>query len=155
VVVCGSVTGHAALVSGSAPRSTSGTDAPVGSDQFYVLLLATVRLIDAGGALPLPDGSSEGAAIRAGMAAAVMLILGVVGARAGAWIVGRYLVGADSRGINVNEAFSAQRIEDYKNFLRLRIDANGDLTVFPVKVPTICRRWAFVPAAEPGASFFR
>lgn len=155
LVFLGGLYGLASLTPGISPRAALRASAPHWAAHMVVLMLATGLLFAAGGALPLPDGSSEGAAIRAGMAAAVMLILGVVGARAGAWIVGRYLVWADSRGINVNEAFSAQRIEDYKNFLRLRIDANGDLTVFPVKVPTICRRWAFVPAAEPGASFFR
>ncbi|MEA3065706.1 MAG: hypothetical protein QOJ27_2158 [Sphingomonadales bacterium] len=41
-------------------------------------------------------------------------------------------------GRHPNEGFSSMRIENYKSFLRLRIDKNGALTVFPIglrKVP--------------------
>jgi hypothetical protein len=56
-------------------------------------------------------------------------------------IVALYLVVASQRGINLNEAFAGQSIEDYKSFLRLHIDTKGELTIYPVKVPTVCRKW--------------
>jgi hypothetical protein len=34
-----------------------------------------------------------------------------------------------------NEAFSALRIKNYKNFLRIHIKADGSLEVYPVGVP--------------------
>jgi hypothetical protein len=36
-----------------------------------------------------------------------------------------------------NEAFSSLRIKDYKGFLRLRITANGELTVYPIAIDTV------------------
>lgn len=38
-------------------------------------------------------------------------------------------------------AMSGQAIEDHKGFLRIRIAADGNLTVYPVAVDSICRDW--------------
>jgi len=67
-------------------------------------------------------------------------------------LVGGYLVGSIIMGIyllislnvfgrHMNEAFSALHIPDWKSFLRLRIDANGRLTIFPVGVRRVPRKW--------------
>jgi hypothetical protein len=45
-------------------------------------------------------------------------------------------------GTNVNEAFSSQHIEDYKNFVRLHIDEAGVLRVYAVGVER-AKRWRF------------
>ena len=45
------------------------------------------------------------------------------------------------RFLHINEAFSVQGIPDFKNFLRIKIDATGRLTVFPIGVRKI-RRWS-------------
>jgi hypothetical protein len=42
---------------------------------------------------------------------------------------------------HIDEAFSAQGIPDFKNFLRLRIDTAGKLALFPIGVRKI-RRWS-------------
>ena len=39
---------------------------------------------------------------------------------------------------HINEAFSSQAIPDFKNFLRMRIDATGKLTLFPIGVRKVC-----------------
>jgi hypothetical protein len=39
--------------------------------------------------------------------------------------------------VHANEAFSSLRIEDYKNFLRMRICADGVLTVYPVGLKSV------------------
>lgn len=44
-------------------------------------------------------------------------------------------------GRHDNEAFSALRIEDYKNFLRLHINDSGDLTIYPLKIDKVQRDW--------------
>jgi hypothetical protein len=46
------------------------------------------------------------------------------------------------------DAFSAQSIPDYKSFLRLRIDNTG-LTLYPLKIETVCRRWNVGNGIEP------
>jgi hypothetical protein len=56
-------------------------------------------------------------------------------------VVALYLLVASRFGINLNEVMAGQSIEDYKGFLRMRIAADGTLTIFPVKVEKICREW--------------
>ena len=50
-------------------------------------------------------------------------------------------------GVNFNEAYSAQHIEHYKNFVRLQIREDGALTIYPVGVDRVTR-WAFNPKAS-------
>lgn len=52
-------------------------------------------------------------------------------------------------GRHSNEAFSALRIEDYKNFLRLHIAKDGSLTVFPIGIERVPRRWKPTGSASP------
>ena len=55
-------------------------------------------------------------------------------------IFGTYLlIALNIFGIHWNEAFSSLRIEDYKGFLRLKIDPDGTLTVYPIVVEHVAR----------------
>jgi hypothetical protein len=45
---------------------------------------------------------------------------------------------------HATHAFSSQRIEDHRCFLRLRIDPDGALTIYPIGVHKVPRRWRFV-----------
>jgi hypothetical protein len=58
-----------------------------------------------------------------------------------------YLLVASLFGVNVNELFAGQGIEDYKSFLRIHIDADG-LTIYPVAVRRVNHSWV----ADPGAT---
>ncbi len=66
---------------------------------------------------------------------------------AGGWIAGSCLAGVFLLvSLNVfgqleDSAFSSLRIEDWKNFLRIHIDREGRLTVFPVGIRRVPRRW--------------
>jgi hypothetical protein len=60
-------------------------------------------------------------------------------------VTGAYLVVASQFDVNVNEAFAGQSIEDYKGFLRMRIAPSGQLSIYPIKVPRICRAWKADP----------
>jgi hypothetical protein len=44
-------------------------------------------------------------------------------------------------GRHGNEAFSSLGVEDWKNFVRLHIDQNGDLTIYPVGIKRVPRKW--------------
>jgi hypothetical protein len=66
--------------------------------------------------------------------------------------LGGYILGSIIMGIYLlislrvfkrhsNEAFSAMKIEDYKNFLRLHIDREGVLTIYPIKIDKVPRNW--------------
>ena len=62
-------------------------------------------------------------------------------------IVAVYLLLASLAGINLNEAFAGQSIEDYKGFLRMHLTDKG-LTIHPVKIDDVCHRWT----AQPGGA---
>jgi hypothetical protein len=79
--------------------------------------------------------------------AAVVLYLPLAGL-IGSQLVAAYLLVASRFQINVNELFAAQGIDDYKSFLRLHIARDGSLTMYPVAVDRVCRRWRADPATD-------
>jgi hypothetical protein len=67
----------------------------------------------------------------------------VGGGVAGSVVLGLYLfVSLRVFGRHSNEAFSSLRIQDYKQWLRLRIDAAGALTIHAIGIDRVPRRWA-------------
>ena len=80
-------------------------------------------------------------------------ILAVPGGLAGSLLMAFYLFVADHFSCNANELFAAQRIEDYKCFLRLHLAGDGSLTVYPIGLERVCRRWALRPEGEPSDSW--
>jgi hypothetical protein len=62
-------------------------------------------------------------------------------------VIAAYLLIGSIFGVNVNELFAAQGIEDGKSFLRLHIARDGSLTIYPVGVERVCRRWRADPHA--------
>jgi hypothetical protein len=53
-------------------------------------------------------------------------------------------------GLHLNESFSSLRIEDFKHFLRMRIDPDsGDLHVYVIGVEQVPREWEADPAWDP------
>jgi hypothetical protein len=79
---------------------------------------------------------------------AALLYLPVAGLVA-SWLVGVYLLVASMFDVNVNEVFAAQGIIDYKSFLRLKLDADGALTIYPIAVRRVGRRWRAAPEEPP------
>jgi hypothetical protein len=70
----------------------------------------------------------------------LIIWVGVLGGVIAATIMGVYLlICLNVFGKHWNEAFSALRIVDYKNFLRLRIGADGALTIYPVGLTNVPR----------------
>ncbi len=63
------------------------------------------------------------------------------------WFAGRYLPK------QLNDVFSALAVEDYKNFLRLHIDEQGKLTVYPIGIRRVPRAWQLNLDPDPGAPF--
>jgi hypothetical protein len=81
----------------------------------------------------------------------------LVGSFAGGLVMAIYLLFSDFLfRLNTNEVFSAQRLANYKNFLRLHVDKNGKLTVYPVGVTKISGRknWRLNTNAAEGQSWF-
>ena len=70
------------------------------------------------------------------------LVTFVLGAIVGPFILGFYLfVSIRIFGRHSTEAFSSLRIQDFKQWLRLRIDAAGRLTIYSIAVDRVPRRW--------------
>jgi hypothetical protein len=73
---------------------------------------------------------------------------------AGGWIVGSVLMGLyllislNVFGRHSEEAFSALRIQDFKNFLRMHIAPDGTLTIYPIRIERVPRRWRRREAGE-------
>jgi hypothetical protein len=84
----------------------------------------------------------------------MMALVAVLGGLAGGLAMGFYLAicngvpGLDTHG---NEAFSAQRLTSYKSFLRIHIDADGVLRLYPIGVERANERWRLDPDAGPSA----
>ena len=57
-------------------------------------------------------------------------------------------------GIHDNEVFAVQSIPDYKHFLRLHIDREGALTIYPIGLRQVPRRWRYRPEAAAGEAWF-
>ena len=124
------------------------------SGVLAVLLISLQLLLGFAGlvlavAIPWPDRlpdwgllalSLGGAAALTGWLAGYALALAVLPARS---------------GVLAEIQFSAQAIEDYKGFLRIRVDGDGDLTVYPVAVDRVCRDWDVVKDTDVTAGDHR
>ena len=66
---------------------------------------------------------------------------------AGGWFLGSVLTGLyllislNVFGRHSEQAFAALRIEDFKHFLRLHVARDGALTIYPIKIDRVPRRW--------------
>lgn len=66
----------------------------------------------------------------------------VVGGLVGSFITGLYLlISVQLFGRHSEQAFSALRVEDYKSWLRMKIDAQGELTIYAFGIERVPRRW--------------
>ena len=75
------------------------------------------------------------------VALVVVLIL-IGGYLVGSFIQGLYLlISLNLFGRHFNEAFSTIAVEDWKSFLKLKIDRKGDLTIYPIGIRRVPRRW--------------
>ncbi len=80
-----------------------------------------------------------------------LLLIGIGGWVIGSCLMGLYLyLSLNVFGRHSNEAFSSLKIEDWKNFLRIHIDKEGVLTIYPIGLEKITRRWKAVPPTEYG-----
>ena len=82
---------------------------------------------------------------------AFLALLGVVGGGVGSLGLAAYLWATNRLGFHTNEAYAPLRVMDFKHFLRLHIDGEGALTVFPIGVDRVCRRWKLAPDSDPEA----
>jgi hypothetical protein len=98
-----------------------------------------------------PDGVIADWLIFLVVAVGTPVVIGFVDAE----VVALYLLVASQFGINLNEVMAGQSIEDHKGFLRMHIDGDGTLTIYPVKLERVCREWVADPNGAPTAPWLR
>ena len=70
----------------------------------------------------------------------------------GSTVLGLYLlISLNVFGRHANEAFSSLKIPDWKHFLRLKIDAHGNLMIFPIGIRRVPRAWKPRPTGTQGS----
>jgi hypothetical protein len=86
----------------------------------------------------------------------LQLVIAALMIFAGGWIVGSFLTGVfllislNVFGCLQIAASSSLRLEDWKNFLRIRIDRDGKVTIFPIGVKRVPRKWRRPAPGSPG-----
>lgn len=69
----------------------------------------------------------------------------IVGGIVGALLFGSYHALMSYRGFLTNNGYSALGIQDFKGFLRMKIDADGRLTAYFIAIDRVPRRWVRNP----------
>lgn len=78
-------------------------------------------------------------------------LVAVLGGVGGVLGVSGYLWASNLFDFHANEAFAGLHHIDQKNFLRLHLGPDGTLTVYPVGIERVARRWSFRPD-EPASA---
>ncbi|MDM4722163.1 metallophosphoesterase [Micromonospora sp. WMMA1363] len=86
-------------------------------------------------------------------AVAAVVLYGPVSGLVASQLVAAYLLVASVFGVNVNELFAGQGIQDSKAFLRLRIDPAGTLTIYAIGIDRVARAWRINPDRSPVSSW--
>jgi hypothetical protein len=76
--------------------------------------------------------------------AAAVIYVPVSGVVAGEVVAG-YLLLASMAKVNFNDLYAGQSIVDSKSFLRMHIGTDGALTIYPVAIDRVCRKWTVRP----------
>jgi hypothetical protein len=70
-------------------------------------------------------------------------------------VVGVYLVVSDMVfGWHTNEVFAAQSIPHYRNFLRMFLDTDGTLRIFPIGLRRTPRKWRYARERADHAPYY-
>ena len=86
----------------------------------------------------------------------LQLVLGGAAIAFGGFLVGPTIMGIYLFvSLNIfkrhhNEAFSSIKCEDYKNFIRFKVERNGDLVIYPVGVKKVIKKWKPGPRGGRG-----
>ncbi|MEA2843752.1 MAG: hypothetical protein QOJ69_1423 [Actinomycetota bacterium] len=82
---------------------------------------------------------------------AFLAIVWVFGGIGGVVGISGYLWATNCLGFHANEAYAPLHHADDKNFLRLHIDGDGALSIYPIGVDRVGRKWRLCPDADTGA----
>jgi hypothetical protein len=85
---------------------------------------------------------------------AFLSLVGVLGGIGGTVGLSGYLWATNCLGLHGNEGYAPLHHQDLKHFIRLHIEADGTLTVYPIGVERVARKWILCPDAPAHAPWF-
>ncbi|HEV2069018.1 MAG TPA: hypothetical protein VGR26_04410, partial [Acidimicrobiales bacterium] len=97
---------------------------------------------------------SSGVSGNAASLVTFLALVAVLGGIGGVLGIAAYLWLANCFGFHGNETYAPLHHMDYKNFLRLHIDTEGTLSVYPVGIDRVGRKWKLCPDAADEAPWF-
>lgn len=79
----------------------------------------------------------------------------LIGGTLGSTVMGLYLsISNVFFKIHSKGVLLCQRNPDYKHFLRMHLNEKGKLTIYPIGIPKVPRKWKFQPGASNGNAWF-
>ncbi|MDQ2790801.1 MAG: hypothetical protein M3Y73_14265, partial [Actinomycetota bacterium] len=125
-----------------------------GVHRFLVgTLHSTMQLASAAGFMIVSSWMSSAFGLRGVWSlVAVLSLIFLVGGIGGMVGMSGYLWVANCFGLHGTEGYAAQHHQDLKHFLRLHIQTDGALTVYPIGIDRVGRKWTLrpnAPAHEP------
>jgi len=119
------------------------------------LVHSTLQLASVAAVLIVASRLSTAYGLRGAWSFVIFLgLVGLLGGIAGAVGMSGYLWVTNCLGLHGNEGYAPLHHQDLKHFLRLHIDADGDLTVYPIGVDRVGRKWQLRPDAAAHAPWF-
>ena len=85
---------------------------------------------------------------------AFLTLVGVLGGIGGTVGLSGYLWATNCLGLHGTEGYGPLHHQDIKHFLRLHIKADGSLTVYPIGIDRVGRKWTFCPDAPAHSPWF-
>jgi hypothetical protein len=81
-------------------------------------------------------------------------LVGLVGGIGGMVGMSAYLWATNCLGLHGTEGYASLHHQDLKHFLRLHIQADGALTVYPIGIDRVARKWTLYPDAPAHEPWF-
>jgi hypothetical protein len=83
-----------------------------------------------------------------------LVLVYAIGGIGGVLGIAAYFWATNILGYHGNEVYAPLHHEDLKNFLRLHLDAEGGLTIYPVGIDKVTRHWKLQPDAPADSPWF-
>ncbi len=127
-----------------------------GVGRFLVgMIHSTLQVTGVAGVMIGASWLSSAFGLRGGWSLVAFLsLVGLVGGIGGMVGLSGYLWATNCFGLHQTEGYGAQHHQDLKHFLRLHIEADGALTVYPIGVDRVGRKWTLCPDAPVHAPWF-
>ncbi len=121
---------------------------------LFGLVHSALQLGSVAGVLIAASSLSSGPGQGAWSLVAFLGLVGVLGGIGGMVGMSGYLWATNCLGFHGNEGYAPLHHQDLKHFLRLHIDRDGALTVYPIAIDRVGRKWRLSPDEPETAPWF-